>query len=186
MLKAFGYEKCADQSVIQETLNAVTDENIQQMESALNEIWKHNNLSSYLIEKAQKENKTVTIDIDLSGQIASKNAEQSQKGYFSNEKNAYGRQLVRVLVCDTQEIVTESLYSGNTVSWDNGVFKSMIANGTKALPRYKSPTKLDSFEAVVLALTKTSIMHYGVVTICLSKCVAVKEQGNCQSQLFSG
>ena len=107
LLKAFGYEKCADQSVIQETLKDV-NENMQQMESALDEIWKHNNLSSYLIKKAQKESRTITVDIDLSGQIASKNAEQSKKGYFSGEKNAYGRQLVRVLVCDTQEIVTES------------------------------------------------------------------------------
>jgi len=75
LLKAFGYQKCADQSVIQETLNAVTQENIQQMESALDEIWKQNNLSAPLLEKAQKENKTITIDIDLSGQIASKKAE---------------------------------------------------------------------------------------------------------------
>ncbi len=30
LLEAFGYKKCADQSVIQETLNAVTDENIKQ------------------------------------------------------------------------------------------------------------------------------------------------------------
>ena len=60
LLKAFGYQKCADQSVIQETLNAVTDENIKQMESALfvrpkrDEIFKQNNLSTSLIEKAQK------------------------------------------------------------------------------------------------------------------------------------
>jgi len=127
LLKAFGYQKCADQSVIQETLNAVTDENIQQMESALDEIFKQNNLSTSLIEKAQKDNRTVTIDIDLSGQIASKNAEQSTKGYISGKKNAYGRQLARVLVSDTQEIAVESLYSGNTVSWDNDVFKATIA-----------------------------------------------------------
>ena len=131
LLKAFGYQKCADQSVIQETLNAVTDENIKQMESALfvrpkrDEIFKQNNLSTSLIEKAQKDNKTVTID--LSGQIASKNAEQSTKGYISGKKNAYGRQLARVLVSDTQEIAVESLYSGNTVSWDNDVFKATIA-----------------------------------------------------------
>ena len=126
LLKAFGYQKCADQSVIQETLNAVTDENIKQMESALDEIFKQNNLSASLIEKAQKDNRTITIDIDLSGQIASKNAEQSTKGYFSGKKNAYGRQLARVLVSDTQEIAVESLYSGNTVSWDNDVFKATI------------------------------------------------------------
>jgi hypothetical protein len=126
LLKAFGYEKCADQSVIQETLNAVTEDNISQMENALKTIWEQNNLSVSFIEKAQKENKTVTIDIDLSGQIASKKAEQSTKGYFSGEKNAYGRQLARVLIPDTQEIVTESLYPGNTVSWNCDVFKTMI------------------------------------------------------------
>ena len=32
LLEAFGYQKCADQSVIQATLNAVTGENVQQME----------------------------------------------------------------------------------------------------------------------------------------------------------
>jgi hypothetical protein len=126
LLKAFGYEKCADQSVIQETLNAVREDNISQMENALKTIWKQNNLSVSFIEKAQKENKTVTIDIDLSGQFASKKAEQSTKGYFSDKKNAYGRQLARVLIPDTQEIVTESLYSGNTVSWKHDVFKTMI------------------------------------------------------------
>lgn len=127
LLKAFGYKKCADQSVIQETLNATIQENIQQMESALKTIWDQNNLTVSLLEKAQKENKPLTIDIDLSGHIASKNAEQSKKGYFSSKKNAYGRQLARVLVPDTQEIIAESLYPGNTVSWDNAVFKAMIA-----------------------------------------------------------
>ncbi len=96
------------------------------LESALDEIFKQNNLSMSLIQKAVQENKIITIDIDLSGQTASKNAEQSTKGYFSGEKNAYGRQLARVLVSETQEIVTESLYPGNTVSWRHDVFKEMI------------------------------------------------------------
>ncbi|MGB9595800.1 MAG: hypothetical protein ACPL7B_05920 [Candidatus Poribacteria bacterium] len=52
--------------------------------------------------------------------------QQSTKGYFSGEKNAYGRQLARVLVSDTQEIIAESLYSGNTVSCRHDVFKEMI------------------------------------------------------------
>ncbi len=126
LLKAFGYKKCADQSVIQETLNAVTDENIKQMESANDEIFKQNNISTSLIQKAIQENGAITIDIDLSGQFAFKNAEQSTKGYFSGKKNAYGRQLARVLVSETQEIVTESLYPGNTVSWEHDVFKEAI------------------------------------------------------------
>lgn len=32
-----------------------------------------------------------------------------------------------MLISNTQEIAVESLYSGNTVSWDNGVFKATIA-----------------------------------------------------------
>ena len=31
-----------------------------------------------------------------------------------------------MLVPDTQEIIAESLYSGNTVSWKHDVFKEMI------------------------------------------------------------
>jgi len=195
LLKAFGYEKCADQSVIQETLNAVTDENIQQMESALDEIWKHNNLSSCLIEKAQKGNKTVTIDIDLSGQIASKNAEQSKKGYFSGEKNAYGRQLARVLVCDTQEIVTESLYSGNTVSWDNSVFKSMIAKmeqklclhikSQRSLIRLRLDGGFGTDKNIDYALWRS--YHLLVKMRCSQRARKLsKSQENCQSQLLSG
>jgi hypothetical protein len=66
----------------------------------------------------------VTIDLDLSGQVASKHAEQAEKGYFAGQPNAYGRQLARVLVPATQEIVTEALYPGNTLSC--AVFKAMV------------------------------------------------------------
>lgn len=74
----------------------------------------------------------MTIDIDLSGQPASKNAEESTKGYFPGKKNSYGRQLARVLADDTQEIVTESLYPGNTSSCS--VFKEMIGKMEQVLP----------------------------------------------------
>jgi hypothetical protein len=39
LLRAFGYQKCADQSVIQDTLNAATEHNVQQLEAALKAIW---------------------------------------------------------------------------------------------------------------------------------------------------
>ena len=52
LLRAFGYEKCADQSVIQDTLNAATGENVQQLEDALRAIWDENNLTVSLLEKA--------------------------------------------------------------------------------------------------------------------------------------
>lgn len=124
LLQAFGYETCADQSVIQETLNASTAANVVQLEQALDQVWAQHNLAGSLLEKAFKEAGVVTLDMDLSGQPCSKKAHQAQKGYFPSKKNTYGRQLARVLVPDTQEIVTEELYPGNITSCM--VFKDMV------------------------------------------------------------
>ncbi len=127
LLNAFGYQQCADQSVIVDTLNAVTGDNILEMEKALKVIWDANNLTSSILRSVHEEGKLLTIDIDLSGQEASKRAEGSKKGYFSGKRNAYGRQLSRALVSETGEILAESLYTGNRVSWDHNVFKEMLS-----------------------------------------------------------
>ena len=132
LLRAFGYEKCADQSVIQTTLNAATQENVQQLEDALKAIWDENNLTVSLLEKAQREGKIETIDMDLSGMPASKNAEESEKGYFAGRRNIYGRQLGRILVPETQEIVADCLYPGNRLSCK--VFKDMVKKMEQVLP----------------------------------------------------
>ena len=124
LLRAFGYQKCADQSVIQDTLNAAIQENVQQLESALKAIWDGNNLTVPLLKSAQREERMETVDMDLSGMPASKKAERAEKGYFAGKRNIYGRQLARVLVPKTQEIVTESLYSGKKTSCK--VFKDMV------------------------------------------------------------
>jgi len=124
LLSAFGYQKCADQSVIQRTLDASTDENINQMESALKTIWDSHSMSLSFLGDAQKAGRVETIDMDLSGMPASKKAEGSEKGYFSGKRNTYGRQLARILVPDTQEIVAECLYPGNVTSCM--VFKEMV------------------------------------------------------------
>jgi hypothetical protein len=124
LLRSFGYEKCAEQSVTQDTLNAATEQNVQQLEAALKAIWDGNNLTVPLLEKAQKEDRIVTVDMDLSGMPASKKAEEAEKGYFAGKRNIYGRQLARALVPKTQEIVTESLYSGKKTSCK--VFKGLV------------------------------------------------------------
>jgi len=124
LLRAFGYQRCADQSVIQQTLTASTDENVVQLEAALKTIWDESNLTISLLEEAKSEERVETIDIDLSGMPASKKAEGSTKGYFAGKKNVYGRQLARILVCKTQEIVAERLYPGNMTSCK--VFKAVV------------------------------------------------------------
>lgn len=124
LLRAFGYSKCADQSVIQDTLNALTEDNILQMESALKSIWDENSLTIPILENARIEGIIETIDMDLSGMPASKKSECSTKGYFPEEKNIYGRQLVRIVFPKTQEIISESLYRGNKTSCK--AFKPMV------------------------------------------------------------
>lgn len=124
LLRAFGYQKCADQSVIQRTLDAATQDNVQQLESALKTIWDSHNMTVPLLESAQKEGRVETVDMDLSGMPAPRKAEGTQKGYFSGKRNTYGRQLARILVPRTQEIVAESLYPGNMTSCM--VFKAMV------------------------------------------------------------
>jgi len=124
LLRAFGYQKCADQSVIQRTLDASIQDNVQQLESALKTIWDNHNMATPLLESAQKEGRVETIDMDLSGMPASKRAEGSEKGYFAGKRNTYGRQLARILVPKTQEIVAESLYPGKMTSCK--VLKSVV------------------------------------------------------------
>jgi hypothetical protein len=124
LLRAFGYSKCADQSVIQDTLNASTEQNVLQMEEALKTIWDENNLTVPILENARIEKRIETIDMDLSGMPASKKAECSTKGYFAGEKNIHGRQLARIVFAKTQEIIAESLYSGNKTSCK--AFKPMV------------------------------------------------------------
>ncbi len=131
LLRAFGYEKCADQSVTQDTLNAATEQNVQELDAALKAIWDGNNLTIPLLEKAQKEDRVVTVDMDLSGMPASKKAEGAEKGYFAGKRNIYGRQLARVLVPKTQEIVTESLYSGKKTSCK--AFKDLVQKMERTL-----------------------------------------------------
>jgi hypothetical protein len=124
LLRAFGYSKCADQSVIQDTLNASTEQNVLQMEEALKTIWDENNLTVPILENARIEGRIETIDMDLSGMPASKKAECSTKGYFAGEKNIHGRQLARIVFAKTREIIAESLYPGNKTSCK--AFKPMV------------------------------------------------------------
>jgi len=125
LLNAFGYEKCADQSVIQETINAATEENVGQLNQAAKQMFsEHNRILFALDSQTATAENLITLDIDLSPLPASKKSQGSKKGYDPNKKNQYLRQLARVLSPSTSEIITQSLYPGNTVSCS--VFKEMV------------------------------------------------------------
>ena len=106
-------------------------QNVVQLEQALFQIFAQHNQSQALLFDALVESREVTIDMDLSGLPASKNAEGSSKGYFSKRRGTYGRQLARIIVPETQEIVAESLYPGNRLSLE--VFKEMVVKMEMAL-----------------------------------------------------
>ena len=124
LLVAFGDEKCADQSVIQQTLNSATEENVNQLEEAITQMFKENNNITLSLDENQISQDALTIDIDLSPLPASKASEGSKKGYVAKKKKQYTRQLARVLAPSTSEILSQSLYYGNTVSCS--VLKEMV------------------------------------------------------------
>ncbi len=106
-----GRERCAEQSVAQQTLDAATAENVAELQQVLttllhrhSQIAQHSYRASWLV-----------LDVDLTGKPAGKRAEQSVKGYFSHPRNRRGRQQGRVLASQYGEIVCDALYPGNTL-----------------------------------------------------------------------
>jgi len=107
--KAFGRAGCAEQSVIQETLNAVRSENILEMEKALKVIYQEQSLA---IKHKYKEQLQL-LDIDFTGLACGELSEEAKKGYFAGNKARVGRQMGRVLATRYEEIVVDKLYPGN-------------------------------------------------------------------------
>jgi hypothetical protein len=109
-LKAFGCDKCADQSVVSETLNACDAENVAELRGSLRALLiKHGQCTQH----HEQIRTPLLLDIDLTGLLAGRQGEGVTKGYFSDHKGARGRQLARVLATDYDEIVCERLYAGN-------------------------------------------------------------------------
>ena len=121
LLNAFGYNRCADISVIQQTLDAATETTVCELESALDAIWDTHTRSQL---SPVTVGEVMCVDIDLSALPVSKRAEGSEKGYVANRGHRYTRQLARVLVSETQEIVSQSVYNGKMRS--DAVFKEMV------------------------------------------------------------
>lgn len=107
--RAFGRRSCAEQSVVQETLNACTAANVSEMEQAWREIFKANSRSSHHDYSAD----FLLLDIDVTGMPCGPKAERACKGYFSHERRKVGRQLARVMAAHYEETVVEHLYAGN-------------------------------------------------------------------------
>lgn len=107
--RAFGREGCAEQSVVQDTLDACTAQNVDQMHAAMDEIYRrhsqgygHDYYSEWQL-----------LDVDMTGRPCGKKAAFASKGYFAKQRNRRGRQEGYVLASWYEEIVVERVYAGS-------------------------------------------------------------------------
>ena len=106
--RAFGRTRCAEQSVVQETLDRCTTENVAQLEQAVATIIRrhgqaahHNFTQGWLL-----------LDGDMTGLPCGPKAACATKGYFAKQPNRHGRQLGRVVATDYDEIIVDRLFPG--------------------------------------------------------------------------
>lgn len=108
--RAFGRAACAEQSVIQETLDACSQTNVLELQQALTTIYRtHSQGYQHDYSAAWQ-----VLDVDMSGLPCGPKAAFATKGYFAKQRNRRGRQLGRVLATRYQEIVVDQLFEGTT------------------------------------------------------------------------
>jgi hypothetical protein len=107
---AFGRSACAEQSVVQETLNACNGEIVAQMQAAVDVIYRPHS-QGYRHHYAQA---WQLLDVDLTGMPCGPKAALASKGYFAKQRYRRGRQLGRVLASRDHEVVVDQLFAGNT------------------------------------------------------------------------
>jgi hypothetical protein len=107
---AFGRRACAEQSVVQDTLDACTEETVTQMEAAVDLIYRRHS-HGYRHDYARD---WQLLDVDMSGMPCGKKAALATPGYFAKQRNRRGRQLGRVLATRSHEIVVDRLFDGAT------------------------------------------------------------------------
>jgi hypothetical protein len=107
---AFGRTACAEQSVVQETLDACTAENVAQLEQAVDQVYRRYS-RGYRHDYATA---WQVLDADMSGLPCGPKAAFATKGYFAKQRNRRGRQLGRVVASRYDEVVVDRLFAGTT------------------------------------------------------------------------
>jgi hypothetical protein len=104
----FGRKGCAEQSVIQDTLDACTPQNVEQMQQAMQVIYRRHSLGY----RHRYDQEWQILDIDLTGRPCGKTAEGAEKRYFARQRNRRGRQVGYVTATLYDEIVVKRVYEG--------------------------------------------------------------------------
>jgi len=107
---AFGRDGCAEQSVVQDTLDACSMENVAQMQTALDMVYRqHSQGYPHNYKKGWQ-----LLDADMTGRPCGKKAAFATKGYFAKQRNRRGRQEGYLIATNYEEIVTKQLFDGKT------------------------------------------------------------------------
>ena len=107
--RSFGRNSCAEQSVVQETLDACTAENVRQMKHACKALMRSHGRAYRHPYKAGLQ----LLDVDMTGLPCGHRAERASKGYFANRPGRYGRQMARVVATHYEEIIMDWVGPGN-------------------------------------------------------------------------
>lgn len=108
--RAFGRRGCAEQSVVQDTLDACNAENAVQMHQAMEAIFRRHSQTyrhDYRLDWQ-------ILDVDMTGRPCGKKAKFASKGYFAKQRNRRGRQEGYVIGTWYEEIVVKRLFDGKT------------------------------------------------------------------------
>jgi len=106
--RAFGHSGCAEQSVVQDTLDACDAQNVAQMEEAMALIYQKHSRGyrhPYHLERQ-------LLDIDLTGRPCGPKAAFASRGYFRHPRNRQGRQVGYVLATYYEDVVVERVFPG--------------------------------------------------------------------------
>jgi Transposase DDE domain group 1 len=119
LAQAWGREQFAQQSTLADTLDAFNPHSVEQLREATQTLYRQ-----YGRVGRHEFGNRLFLDIDLTGLPCSPQAQESEKGYFSQEKNTYGRQLVRASAPSYHETLFSRLYPGGQSG--QAVFKPTV------------------------------------------------------------
>ena len=124
---AFGRDGCAEQSVVQDTLDACTANSVKQMQAAVDSILRaHSQVACHAYGKTW-----LILEVDMTGRPCGRKAEFASKGYFAKQRNRRGRQEGYVVASQYDEIVVKRLYEGTTQL--NKAFQPLMQAAQQAL-----------------------------------------------------
>jgi hypothetical protein len=128
--RAWGRERCADQASVQDTLSAISWQNLVELRQALSQIFnKYSRAAHHDFTTGP-----LILDVDMTGLPCSKHYQGAEAGYFAGcKKGTTGRQLARVSASQYDEIVYEQIFPGNTPCMDLAVFKQLLEGALAVL-----------------------------------------------------